>query len=73
MIKNYRLQIKIKEIGMDYEDKCEAENRMEASRCFWMQLPSVDMKEQWPPGILEKYILTQEQKAEEESLEITKL
>lgn len=69
MFKDYRLKIKIKEIGMDYGDTCTAENRMEASRAFWMQLPE-NMKEHWPPGILETYILTKEQKAEEDSLDI---
>lgn len=69
MIKEYKIHIEIPELKIDYEDVCGAENREEASKVFWMQLPE-EMKSYWLYGILETYILTQENKEFEESLEI---
>ena len=69
MLRQYRLHIEIPELNLDYTDTCESTSREEASKVFWMQLPE-EMKSIWLYGILETYILTQEKKEFEESLEI---
>ncbi len=71
MTRNYLIRIEIPELDIDYTDTCEAENREEASKVFWMQLPEA-MKSYWLYGILETYICTQEKKEFWESLEISK-
>ena len=67
MIKIYRLKIDVPELKINYSDICEAENKQEAARAFFINLPP-EMSEWKDVFILENYILTKEEKEFEDSL-----
>lgn len=57
-MKKYFLEIKIKELALNYEDSLEAENKELAARAFYERLPQI-MKD-WAPYMLYGYILKEE-------------